>query len=292
MARLVALGFILSCLLGLILAMERNETLPAWRNNRFLVWMCLERCGDNTTEIQAQLHTIAVEKKRNLITDVSFEIYNLGPKATLVKNNLSSVAAALKKIGVDTYAMISSFPHPPQFLTWMRYLFQHPQSFIAQCIQAQSQVGFTGFDIDFEPTVTATPQDAIDYANFLDLFSKAMHSHGIKVQVDIASWNPIWNWTAIGESAVDRVMSMDTYAGSWTNWAPAFNRSLSLIPLAKIAIGLENVDPNSGNASIPLSDQQLQDRFDLINPAKIPVVGVWDMPVPSNYWPFIRNYRK
>jgi hypothetical protein len=251
--------------------------------------MCLERCGDNASQIQAELQTIS--KNRDLVTDVSFEIYNLGPHATLVRNNLTFVAPALKKIGVDTWAMLSSFPHPPEFLDWMRYLFKNPQSFIAQCIRAQKEVGFTGFDVDFEPTVAATPQDATDYANWLDLFSKAMHTVGVKVQVDIASWNPIWNWTAIGATAIDRVMNMDTYAGSWTYWAPAWNRSRAFIPLAKTAIGLENVDPNVKNASVPLSDQQLQARFDLIIPAKIPVVGVWDMPVPPNYWPFIRKFR-
>jgi hypothetical protein len=81
-------------------------------------WICLERCGDNSTDIAAQLHQFAVNG--SVLNAASFEDYNLGANSQLIKNNLTQVALPLKKLGISTWAMVSSYPYPPEFLTWMR----------------------------------------------------------------------------------------------------------------------------------------------------------------------------
>lgn len=37
-------------------------------------------------------------------------------------------------------------------------------------------------------------------------FAKALHKEGIKITVDVASWNSIWDFKLIGQTDVDRVM--------------------------------------------------------------------------------------
>jgi len=280
---LLAVVFALAAALGTL------EIASTTTDTKFLVWMCLERCGDHSKEIKKQLDTIAANS--DVITDVSFEIYNLGPNSTLVFNDLAPVLPQLQKIGVTTWAMLSSFPHPKQFLDYMRFLFQNPAPFIAQCIAAQKEKNFTGFDVDFEPTVNATVDDAIAYAKFLDLYAREMHNNGIKVQVDIASWNAIWNWTALATTSIDRAMNMDTYVGNWTYWTKSFTKAVDTFDLSQLAIGIMSSDPSVKNATVPLTDAQLEERFEAISSAQIKAVGCWDMPIPDSYWPYLRKFR-
>ncbi|RYG44081.1 hypothetical protein EON67_12165 [archaeon] len=154
-------------------------------------WLCLERCNDTSSDIGNQLAQFSVNS--SVLNAAAFEDYNLGEGGVLVKNNLTQVAGKLRGMGVATYAMVSSYPYPPQFLTWMRQVrlptrlptacqlcvcvprlvrsmksyatcqptacphvqvFADPQPFIAACIRAARTEGLTGFNIDWEPVST------------------------------------------------------------------------------------------------------------------------------------------
>ena len=67
-------------------------------------------------------------------------MYNLGPNGTLILNNLTSVYQYISSLGLETYPMLSSYPHPPQFLDWMRYVFADPDPFIDACVQAYASL--------------------------------------------------------------------------------------------------------------------------------------------------------
>lgn len=75
--------------------------------------------------------------------------------------------------------------------------------------------GYTGFNIDWEPTTDALPADAIAYANFLDTLSKALHAVGVQVTADVATWSTIWNLTALAATDIDALITMSTYTGAW-----------------------------------------------------------------------------
>ena len=144
-------------------------------SNELMSWLCLERCGDNTTSIEFQLNQI--KDNINKFKSISFEIYNLGANSTLVKNNLTDVSNTIHEMGLDTYAMISSYPYPPDFINYMREVFNNPIPFINDCIIAAKEKKLTGFNIDWEPTDSddITQEDSINYANFLNIFSNEMH---------------------------------------------------------------------------------------------------------------------
>jgi hypothetical protein len=66
----------------------------------------------------------------------------------------------------------------------------------------------TGFNVDWEPTGSATADDAKSYAEFLTYFSDKLHAAGIKVTADVAGWNPIWDFNLLGKTSVDRLLSV------------------------------------------------------------------------------------
>jgi hypothetical protein len=58
-----------------------------------------------------------------------------------------------------------------------------------------------------------------------------LHTNGLKLTVDVASWNHIWNWTLIAESQADRVITMTTYTGTSKFFIFFFSFLLSLLSL-------------------------------------------------------------
>ena len=211
-------------------------------------WLCLERCGDDAAAIAAQVQQLTVNA--SLFTGAAFEQFNLGPNSTLVLNNLTRVSAAIAAAGVpQRYAMISSYPYPPQFLTWMREVFANPAPFIAACIAAlKANPSLTGFNVDWEPQGGAgAPQphraDALAYASFIDEFAMSLHAAGdYQLTVAVATWSPIWDLGALGKTSVDYIASMGTYTGNFTVWKAQLEDLLTAVPASKAVVGLETTN--------------------------------------------------
>ena len=60
---------------------------------------------------------------------------------------------------------------------------------------------------------------------------------GAKLTVDFATWNPIWNLTALGETSVDHFMDMGTYTDDPSAWSSQLKQALAAIPHDKLVIG-------------------------------------------------------
>ncbi len=74
--------------------------------------------------------------------------------------------------------------------------------------------GYTGINLDFEPTATATAQDAQNYANFLEYMGQRLNAHGKKLSFDFATWNAVWNWDLLSQqSQIGEYFLMSTYTG-------------------------------------------------------------------------------
>jgi len=279
---LFTVGFIVSLIISPITSSITSLTSSS---NFFLMpWMCLERCGDNSTDIQYQIQQLTVNISK--FTGVSFEDYNLGPNSTLIKNNLTQVASLIPNT-LQRWAMVSSYPYPPEFLYWMRDVFANPQPFINSCLAAAQTENLTGFNIDWEPTSgngapTPTPEDTINYSQFLHTFSQAMHQHGLLTSVDVATWSPIWNYTLIGQTDIDYICTMGTYTSDDTTWYNQFNYGIQNLPTEKYVVGLE-IDDNINTTS-------LQYRFQAIKQANIRQIAIWRMTLPDFWWSFIDTF--
>ena len=250
--------------------------------------MCLERCNFTSDDITQHLSTI--ENYSDIVTAVSFEAYNLGEHGSLILNNLSTnyVNEKLQSMGIERFAMVSSYPYPPDFLDWMRELFRNPTSFVSSLVGECLIHNYTGVNIDFEPTAKATAYDAEKYAEFLALLSKAMHSVGCQVTVDASHWSTLWNYTLLASSGVDRLCSMATYATERTTWLSAFQEDLSAVDLSVLGVGLEVVNATS---NVPLALEEVQFRFENIDKYDVQEIDVWDMPLSDAYWECLRQWK-
>eukprot|EP01114_Cavostelium_apophysatum_P018627 TRINITY_DN5809_c0_g2_i1.p1 TRINITY_DN5809_c0_g2~~TRINITY_DN5809_c0_g2_i1.p1 ORF type:complete len:288 (+),score=52.48 TRINITY_DN5809_c0_g2_i1:70-933(+) len=260
---------------------------------RVMPWMCLEKCGQNISSIQSDLKELILYKES--VTGVSFEAYELGPNAEFVVENITEVGPFLSGAGFETYGMISSCVmcptavccYPSDFLERMRKLFNNPTPFINAALAEISDKGYTGYNVDMEPTAGATEEDAQNYAAFLSEFADALHAIDKKLTVDIANWNPIWNWTLISQSSVDRIFLMSTYAGNFTAFEKYLKQAVNEIDPQKLGIGLETIDDDTNE---PFSEAELQERFQMLAEYDIQEIDLWRTPIPLNFCPFIEDF--
>jgi hypothetical protein len=81
-------------------------------------WLCLEFCQETPQQIADDLEQI--KQNADLISAVSFEKYTLGPNSTLVDNHLTEVTEQIHAMKLHAVPLLSSYPHPPEFIDWMR----------------------------------------------------------------------------------------------------------------------------------------------------------------------------
>ena len=241
------------------------------QQNRVMGWLCLEFC-DQTQE-QIRNHMLEIELHKNSLDAVSFEKYTLGPNSTLVDNELTEVSFQLNAMGIETWPLLSSFPHPDEFMDWMREVFANPDPFIMSCINEAKKYQYVGYNLDWEPTTDdVTDEDGINYAAFIDTFADALHSAGLKLTVDIASWSPIWNLTAISATSVDRIISMSTYTSTDSSFTHSLDALVDAAGPERSGVGLENVNASTGER---ISLDEVVWRFSSIEQSGATEIDIW-----------------
>eukprot|EP01132_Coremiostelium_polycephalum_P000844 gene844-1051_t len=245
-------------------------------------WMGLERTQENITSDLAQ-----IEEIHSLFKSVSFERFNLGPNSQLVINNFTDVQSRLERLGLSTIPMISTCCPwgRPEVIQYARELISNPKPFIDSAIELALNEGFDGYNLDIEP-LGGNPTDAVNYANFLNQFANALHKINKVLTVDVAGYDQFWNFTLIGQTSVDYVITMSTYASNFTSFTKAFNYALANIPIEKLVIGLMTVDSNG----VPYTDQMVQQRFQLLSQNNIRNIAIWEAPIPDNWIPYLKDF--
>ena len=254
--------------------------------NRTMVWMCLELCGSNSIEISLQLEQI--QQNSDSLTAVAFEIYGLGENSTLTYNNVTIVSPQIVSFGLEAWAQLSSYPYPPQFLHWMKEVFNNPQPFINSCIEQAQKYQYTGFNLDWEPTTFATTRDAEEYANFITTFANALHEKELKLSVDFSSWSPLWNFTLLAETTADRLIDMSTYTSSDSSFLNQLENAVELIGIEKLGVGLETIDYYGGY----MSEEDIQWRIEQIENYGCTEIDVWDAPLPPFWWSLLKDFKE
>jgi len=251
---------------------------------RTFVWMCLEICGGNETSIAADLQEIAAHN--SLLSAVSFERYTLGSNADFVDfsstYNLTDVTKYIPA-NLEMFPMLSSWPHIPEFLDHMRLLFKQPGKFILDAVNSAVHKGYAGYDVDFEPTSAAAPDDAVAYAAFLTLFAETLQGANKKLTVDVASWSQVWNLTLINGTRVDTIHTMSTYTSNFTYFMRGFSEATEEISLSKLGIGIDTADTN-------LSQGDYDARSQILSKANIQEIDIWRLPLNTMAWDFVKRF--
>jgi hypothetical protein len=264
---------------------------------RVMPWFCLERCGFNASQVTE--HLIELKKHAQSVTGVSFELYNLGENGTLVWNSdLTQVASTIQSLGLETFPMISSYPYPPQFLDWMRQLWDPSLPYGDQLLDALVEHAikykFSGFNVDWEPAHgNPTALDASNYAGFLGRIAARLRTIDVQLTVDVASWSGIWNWTDLAaEQGIDRYMIMDTYTNRLSTFHSRLQKAVHAFD-SRAGIGMSTLNLATNQS---LTQQEVESRFDLILNATaaggiVPrEIAIWDMPIPEYWWPLIDKF--
>lgn len=144
--------------------------------------------------------------------------------------------------------------------------------------------GFTGYNVDWEPTANAYPQDAADYASFINLFANAMHEAGKKLTMAAATWNPIWNFNLLGKTNIDKIMTMSTYTSNFTTFQKKLTEATSSIPLSKLGIGLQD------DTTTSISPEEVKLRVSMIQAAGIHEIDIWQAPIPDSWMAPLRQF--
>jgi hypothetical protein len=262
------------------------SNLATKQRKRVMPWMCLERCGENASAIARDLKQLG--EHASLLYAVSFEAYNLGPNGQLIRNNLTQVSKHISALGLKTFPMISSYPYPPQFLDWMRQLFAQPEAFIDNAVRTALKEGYSGWNVDWEPTAKASAEDAANYAVFLDRFGKALHKVKLQLTVDIASWNSIWNLTLLAKTKnVDRLITMSTYATSFKTFKAMLDQQIAIIGPERLGVGLMTINDDTHKW---FTDAELAERFKEIADKAAQEVDLWLTPIPDHMWKYIDSW--
>jgi len=253
---------------------------------RIMPWMCLQLC--DFTEEDIASHLTQLEEHKDTLSAVAFEHYHLGPNSELlIFDNVTVVNPQIQRMGLEAWAMISSFPYPDDFIDWMRQVFATPDPFFAQCIKEGVTNNYTGFNVDWEPAVGATEADSVAYANFLTEMTTALAPHGLQVSVDAATWTPLWNYTLLSESAVNKVITMATYVGTPKGFLSNLNQAVDEVGTEKLGVGLQTINPNTGDL-LPLPEVAW--RVKKIIEEGVTEIDIWDCPVPSEWWPILEFF--
>lgn len=286
-------------------AASPSDALPA---AVIMPWFCTQRCGFNVTQIVEHVHQAAelAAGPVPILNTVAFERYNLGPNSSLIFNpNLFDVNhyiqqnSELSSLFPRRIAMVSSFPYPPQFLDWMRQLFDDPSPFMDAIMHELKAHDLYGLNIDFEPTSSnATNEDAARYATFLDLLRTRLATEGKILTVAGATWSPIWNLTLIAQalssnnttsSLIGYFTSMNTYTFEDSVFASELNANIEVFQAygteKSLVVGLETWPQNFTAAELTFHFNALRDR-------NICRIAIWDMPLPSAMVPHLINVSK
>lgn len=243
-----------------------------------IVWMGLEITGEN---VSADVQSIGIH--RNDLTGVSYEHYLLGSQGYFGPIlAVSNVTGEIRSFGLQTYPMIISTN-----LVDIEYLIGHPSGFISKAVSEARAAGYTGYNIDFEPAQTANSSVAAAYASFLTSFANALHEQGKKLTVDIATWNPFWNFAELANTTVNTLYDMGTYASPSFNFAAALGYANATIPHSKLGVGLITVDVNNGAI---LQNYSVSARFIALEADGVDKIAVWDMPLASYWWPYLHRF--
>ncbi len=245
-----------------------------------LVWMGLEVVGENVESSLEQLRTHI-----NAITAVSYEAYVLRPGGMFDRRvGVTDVTEDLRKMKVELWPMITSAD-----IDNMRTLFSNPEPFITAAVNLAISRNFTGYNIDFEPS-DATANDAYNYVIFLNKFADALHSVNKKLSVDIASWSLIWDYNLLAESKVDYIYDMSTYAGRFETFYTNLNNAISKIPMQKLGIGLETLNPNTGEKT-PFTEGEIEARIRSIIKSGVNRIAIWRTPLPDFWWTLLEDFK-
>jgi len=239
-------------------------------------WMCLERCGEDIETDLAEILRLGP----SVFPLVSIEAYDLDWGANIKDCGYSRVGPKLTNAGIMVEPMITTAN-----IGKLRDLWKDPKGFVTQAmtVARNNKAWITGFNIDFEPEGGEDPthEDAVQFANFVDLFAKALHAEGFKLTVDIANWCSLFEDDILAKTDVDRFITMSTYSVGIERFEEIVKDKAAAYG-GKAAIGI--------STGYHFTGEDIKARLDIVRQANIDTFAIWEAPVPSDWISYLKAF--
>lgn len=199
--------------------------------------------------------------------------------------------ATLKGYGVRRWPLLGCGSTPQ-----LRVLFADPDEFITLAVAEAVKEGFDGYNLDFEPyDKIATNEDGAQYGIFLDKFAKALHKKNKMLSLDYFSNDAIWNLPAMNASAVDVMISMDTYVKPNSTFEAYYQVAHGHLDPLRTGLGMCTGTSKSGTPYGPdpcpsdaWTTDEIQERLRFLETVEQNKgawgINLWVLPVPAIWW--------
>ena len=221
-------------------AMASSVTMPSWPNRTVLWWYA---CDNDWPAAVAQITPYAPTLVTSIQTYCGWDVSDAGKIIGSTSPQCVGFFAAIGKMGVR--AELATGAGNCSIASY-RLLWADTTTSPQQLLAAALAVNASGWNIDFEPQAdncqgspTGTPADAVLFASWLTSVRSALHPHGVRLTVDVASWSPVLGQFAVLAKSVDRLQNMGTYnGGSSSEWMSGYTPYLAATPLAAVGVGI------------------------------------------------------
>lgn len=227
----------------------------------------------------------AISENPGAITVVSPNTYTLSDSGTFqVASTKAEICPQAYSLGLKCDPLIQNDQTNPAGINALLTSSSLQSAFIQEAVATAKSSNLDGYNVDFEPS-SGVLNLASQYGVFLTNFANAMHAAGMKLSVDVATWDggALWNYGIIGATPVDLVITMGTYDSSYTVFSQQLNLMLSSIPVSKVGVGLLTVS----------DDSTLSQRLQAIEAAGVPAVAVWPSVggfLTAPYWSGLEEF--
>jgi len=240
-------------------------------------WMCLERCSEKVDTDLAEV----IRLGPTVFPTVSIEAYDLDWGASIKDCGYSRVGPKLVDAGIKVQPMITTAN-----IEKIRQLWKDPNGFIEQAMNVArtNKTWISGFNVDFEPETGDKPthEDAVNFANFIDAFGKALHAEGFNLTVDIANWCSLFEDDLLTKADADRFITMSTYTGGLDSFKTIVKNKLAVYGTAKCGIGLYT--------GCGFTGLDIKARLDFVRSLGIDSIGIWETPIPDDWIPYVQSF--
>ena len=176
-------------------------------------------------------------------------------------------------------------------------------SFIDEAVSSAIATNITGYNLDFEPygDHSLTNADGVVYGYFVELLSLSLHQKGIALSVDYFTNLPVWNLPYLNGTAVNRLISMDTYVQPNATFEAYFAVATAYIDPRKLGVGMCAVVSPTGKPYGPdpcgramWSAAMVAERFAFLRVAaeerRFAQINMWVMPLPDVWWGALEDF--
>lgn len=195
---------------ALELAESQAVTGPSQTYELVFPWMCLELCGRYVTvdaaDVTPNLDAVnAVSYERFEMIGGSWGLLNVGDPGDWASDN------SLLKWPM----LIGGYKPSPSSV---KAMWDNRAAILAELVAGADAHGYHGYNVDVEGHASSGKDTFI---NLMDYLADGLHAHGYRLMVAHATWATLAPIEDLAATAVDYVVTMDPYTGSYAyNYIP------------------------------------------------------------------------